>query len=150
MVLVAHSAGTIITVHWAARHRCDNIKGALLAAPVDFETPLPSGSPTMDELRAGLAAGAEGAALVHSSENYRPEETPATASEPVIGLLPCPRSALWVEGCRDLILPGVSRFEPRSGRLRPRLPHQRDRHAPETNYIGGNLELLVVDPVRRR
>ena len=51
MVLVAHSAGTIITVHWAARHRCDNIKGALLAAPVDFETPLPSGSPTMDELR---------------------------------------------------------------------------------------------------
>ena len=52
VVLVAHSAGNIITVHWAARHRRDNIKGALLAAPVDFDAPLPSGSPTMDELRA--------------------------------------------------------------------------------------------------
>jgi predicted alpha/beta hydrolase family esterase len=55
VVLVAHSAGTIITVHWAARHRRDKRRGALLAAPVDLETPLPSGSPTMDELaRAGL------------------------------------------------------------------------------------------------
>jgi predicted alpha/beta hydrolase family esterase len=52
VVLVAHSAGTIITAHWAARHRRDSVKGALLAAPVDLETPLPGGSPTLDELRA--------------------------------------------------------------------------------------------------
>lgn len=50
VVLVAHSAGVMITVHWA-RHHQHRIKGALLAAPPDFESPLPEGYPTMDALR---------------------------------------------------------------------------------------------------
>ncbi|HVN33796.1 MAG TPA: alpha/beta hydrolase, partial [Casimicrobiaceae bacterium] len=50
VVLVAHSAGVMITVHWAREHRRP-IKGALLAAPPDFETPLPEGYPTQQVLR---------------------------------------------------------------------------------------------------
>ena len=44
VVLVAHSAGCMITVHWALRHDRP-IQGALLAAPPDFERPLPEGYP---------------------------------------------------------------------------------------------------------
>lgn len=51
VVLVAHSGGVMITVHWAQRHRRP-IQGALLAAPPDFEAPLPAGYPTMDVLQA--------------------------------------------------------------------------------------------------
>jgi predicted alpha/beta hydrolase family esterase len=50
VVLVSHSAGVMITVHWA-RHHEREIKGALLAAPPDFESPLPDGYPTIDVLR---------------------------------------------------------------------------------------------------
>ncbi|CAB3741306.1 RBBP9/YdeN family alpha/beta hydrolase [Paraburkholderia rhynchosiae] len=50
VVLVSHSAGAITTVHWAKHHRRE-IKGALLAVPPDFESPLPDGYPTMDDLR---------------------------------------------------------------------------------------------------
>ncbi|UUZ75011.1 alpha/beta hydrolase [Polaromonas sp. P1(28)-13] len=51
IMLVAHSAGAIIAVHWAACHQ-RSIFGALLAVPVDLETPLPPGRPTIGELRA--------------------------------------------------------------------------------------------------
>ena len=51
VVLVAHSGGVMITVHWAQRHG-RAIHGALLAAPPDFESPLPEGYPTQDVLRA--------------------------------------------------------------------------------------------------
>ncbi|GAB7105839.1 alpha/beta hydrolase [Streptomyces phaeofaciens JCM 4814] len=44
VVLVAHSAGVITTVHWAQDHTAD-VRGALLATPPDFETPLPEGYP---------------------------------------------------------------------------------------------------------
>jgi len=50
VVLVAHSAGAMIVAHWAQRHR-RAIRGALLAAPPDFESPLPEGYPTQDALR---------------------------------------------------------------------------------------------------
>ncbi|MFF2409511.1 RBBP9/YdeN family alpha/beta hydrolase [Streptomyces sp. NPDC058092] len=50
VVLVAHSAGVMTTVHWAQRHRRP-VKGALLAAPPDFDTPLPEGYPTLEALR---------------------------------------------------------------------------------------------------
>ncbi|MFT0172625.1 RBBP9/YdeN family alpha/beta hydrolase [Paraburkholderia mimosarum] len=50
VVLVSHSAGVMITVHWAQHHQRE-IKGALLAAPPDFESPLPDGYPTVDTLR---------------------------------------------------------------------------------------------------
>ena len=50
VILVAHSAGVMIVVHWAQRHRRP-IVGALLAAPPDFESPLPEGYPTQQVLR---------------------------------------------------------------------------------------------------
>ncbi|WP_454753444.1 RBBP9/YdeN family alpha/beta hydrolase [Cupriavidus necator] len=42
VILVAHSVGVLITVHWA-QQASREIKGALLAAPPDYETPLPAG-----------------------------------------------------------------------------------------------------------
>jgi len=50
VVLAAHSAGVMIVVHWARWHR-RAIKGALLAMPPDFESPLPEGYPTQDVLQ---------------------------------------------------------------------------------------------------
>ena len=50
VILVAHSAGVMITVHWAQQHDCP-ILGALLAAPADLESPFPPGYPTTDALR---------------------------------------------------------------------------------------------------
>ncbi|RZI39927.1 alpha/beta hydrolase [Herbaspirillum sp. HC18] len=49
VILVAHSAGVMITAHWAQQHQRP-IHGALLAAPADLEWPLPPGYPTMDTL----------------------------------------------------------------------------------------------------
>ncbi|HVE10050.1 MAG TPA: alpha/beta fold hydrolase [Paraburkholderia sp.] len=49
VVLVAHSAGVMITVHWARRFDRP-IHGALLATPPDLEMPLPAGYPTRDVL----------------------------------------------------------------------------------------------------
>ncbi|WP_434034761.1 RBBP9/YdeN family alpha/beta hydrolase [Cupriavidus sp. a3] len=49
VILVAHSAGVMIAVHWARQYR-RRIHGALLATPPDFETPLPAGHTTQDEL----------------------------------------------------------------------------------------------------
>ena len=50
VVLVAHSAGVMIVVHWAQRHQRP-IKGALLATPADFESPLPAGYPSLETLK---------------------------------------------------------------------------------------------------
>lgn len=50
VVLVAHSAGVMITAHWARQH-ARPVKGALLATPPDFDTPLPDGYPTPEDLR---------------------------------------------------------------------------------------------------
>ncbi|MFF0526794.1 RBBP9/YdeN family alpha/beta hydrolase [Nocardia amikacinitolerans] len=52
VVLVAHSAGVMITVHWAQRPTRP-VRAALLATPPDLETPLPQGHPTLQELEAG-------------------------------------------------------------------------------------------------
>ena len=53
IILVAHSAGVLITAHWASADRRiagTRIKGALLVTPADLERPLPHGYPTPDEL----------------------------------------------------------------------------------------------------
>ena len=49
VVLVAHSAGVPITVHWARGHAAD-VVGALLAKPPDLDVPLPAGYPTRETL----------------------------------------------------------------------------------------------------
>lgn len=55
VVLVAHSAGVMITVHWAATASAEakgKIAAALLATPADLERPLPAGYPQPDALAA--------------------------------------------------------------------------------------------------
>ena len=58
IVIVAHSGGCIMVAHWARQTRRP-VHGALLAAPPDFERPMPEGYPTLEALaRRRLAAGA--------------------------------------------------------------------------------------------
>lgn len=52
VVLVAHSAGVLTTVHWA-RTPTRQIQGALLMTPADMEEPLPAPHPTLDALDQG-------------------------------------------------------------------------------------------------
>ena len=52
VVLVAHSAGVLATVHWAATWTGTKVVGALLATPPAFAAPLPAEYPSIDELRA--------------------------------------------------------------------------------------------------
>ncbi|MDV8065888.1 alpha/beta hydrolase [Rhodococcus sp. IEGM 1366] len=49
IVLVAHSAGVMITVHWALQANRP-IVGALLATPADLERQLPEGYPVLEDL----------------------------------------------------------------------------------------------------
>lgn len=52
VVLVAHSGGCITVAHWAAQTpHADRVHGALLAAPPDFDTPMPEGYPGIETLR---------------------------------------------------------------------------------------------------
>ncbi|KVQ61636.1 RBBP9/YdeN family alpha/beta hydrolase [Burkholderia territorii] len=51
VILVAHSAGVMITVHWA-RQTTRAIEGALLVTPADLETPMPAPYPPIDAIRA--------------------------------------------------------------------------------------------------
>jgi predicted alpha/beta hydrolase family esterase len=50
VILVAHSAGVLVTVHWAV-HYGDSVIGALLATPPDLFSPLPSEYPSLAVLR---------------------------------------------------------------------------------------------------
>jgi uncharacterized protein len=50
-VLVAHSAGVLVTVHWAARHDRRPIAGALLATPPALASELPAEYPSIRALR---------------------------------------------------------------------------------------------------
>lgn len=52
VILVAHSAGVLMTVHWAARYR-HQIKGALLVTPPDLEASWPAHYPSPAALQAG-------------------------------------------------------------------------------------------------
>lgn len=47
LVLVAHSLGVALVAHWAAKHQTDKIRGALLVAPSDVDSP----AHTPDEVR---------------------------------------------------------------------------------------------------
>jgi uncharacterized protein len=51
IIVVAHSGGVIMVAHWAQWTRRD-VRGALLAAPPDFERPMPPGFPTTYALQA--------------------------------------------------------------------------------------------------
>jgi len=51
VILVAHSAGVLMVVHWAARYSRP-IKGALLATPPDLDAAWPEGYPAPETLHA--------------------------------------------------------------------------------------------------
>jgi uncharacterized protein len=51
VVLVAHSAGVLVAVHWAAQHRGSKVVGALLATPPALATELPPGYPSIRRMR---------------------------------------------------------------------------------------------------
>ena len=52
VVLVAHSAGVLVTVHWAITYCGSSVAGALLATPPTLAHELPAEYPSIRELRA--------------------------------------------------------------------------------------------------
>lgn len=50
IILVAHSAGVLMTIHWATQHQ-HNIQGALLVAPPDLSQSWPDNYPSPDALK---------------------------------------------------------------------------------------------------
>ena len=51
VTIVAHSAGVLTTVHWAAQRTQTSVVGALLVTPPDLAAPLPAPYPTLADLR---------------------------------------------------------------------------------------------------
>ncbi|ATU44974.1 alpha/beta hydrolase [Acinetobacter junii] len=51
VILVAHSAGVLMTLHWAAKY-LHNIKGALLVTPPNLDQPWPENYPSPTTLEA--------------------------------------------------------------------------------------------------
>ncbi|MFE7171597.1 RBBP9/YdeN family alpha/beta hydrolase [Streptomyces sp. NPDC057616] len=76
VLLVAHSAGVLTTVHWA-RHHGEGVHGALLVTPPDFETPLPDGYPT------GVEPAAHGWTPVPREPLPFPSVVAASANDPL-------------------------------------------------------------------
>jgi predicted alpha/beta hydrolase family esterase len=52
-VLIAHSAGCIITVNWAQRHQASQVRGALLATPPDLDKPMHEPHPSPEAIQEG-------------------------------------------------------------------------------------------------
>ena len=52
LVIVAHSGGCIMVAHWARQTKV-RVGGALLATPPDFDSPMPDGYPTIEDLTVG-------------------------------------------------------------------------------------------------
>ncbi|ETX65967.1 MULTISPECIES: RBBP9/YdeN family alpha/beta hydrolase [Citrobacter] len=52
VILVAHSAGVLMTVHWALQHQ-HQIQGALLVTPPDLDALWPAQYPSHETLQAG-------------------------------------------------------------------------------------------------
>lgn len=52
LILVAHSGGVVMAVHWARQTR-RQVLGALLATPPDFERAMPAGYPSLGALQDG-------------------------------------------------------------------------------------------------
>ncbi|MFF6998971.1 RBBP9/YdeN family alpha/beta hydrolase [Streptomyces sp. NPDC008313] len=107
VLLIAHSAGAITTVHWAARHGAD-VHGALLATPVDLESPLPDGYPTPAELAEHGWTPVPRVPLPFPSVLAASSDDPLGAPERVAGL-----ARSW--GSRLVRLGAVGHLNPASG-----------------------------------
>jgi predicted alpha/beta hydrolase family esterase len=71
IVIVAHSGGVIAVTHWARLTR-RAVRDALLAAPADFDRPLPEGYPSLGLVRGGWPRKEAHRALVRSGLAARP------------------------------------------------------------------------------
>lgn len=106
-LLVAHSAGVMITVHWA-RRSARAVRGALLAAPPDFDHPLPDGYPNEDALRLNGWTPAPRAALRFPSIVAASRNDPLARFEEVAAL-----ASAW--GSRLVDLGNVGHLNPAAG-----------------------------------
>ncbi|NDZ81599.1 alpha/beta hydrolase [Streptomyces sp. SID10853] len=107
VVLVAHSAGVMTTVHWA-RSSSRPVVGALLATPPDFDTPLPEGHPTPDVLRSNGWTPVPRAVLPFPSVVAASSDDPLGREVRVARLAEC-----W--GSRLVRLGAVGHLNPGSG-----------------------------------
>ncbi len=107
VVFVAHSAGVLITVHWALKHRAD-VRGALLATPPDFDTPLPQGYPTPQALHGNGWTPVPRTPLPFPSIVATSDNDPLAAAERASGL-----GREW--GSRVVELGEVGHLNPASG-----------------------------------
>lgn len=110
VVLVAHSAGVVTTIHWARRHpsSAQRVVGALLATPPDLVSPLGPEYPSLDEL------AARGWAPVPAEALPFPGVVAASTSDAIgdperVAAL----AAAW--GCRLEVLGDVGHLNPASG-----------------------------------
>lgn len=110
IVIVAHSAGCVMLAHWAMRsqHTARRVRGALLAAPPDFEQPMPEGYPTLEQLRAGDWLPVPRSALPFASIVGASRNDPLARFERVAEL-----AARW--GSRLVDLGEVGHLNPASG-----------------------------------
>lgn len=110
IVIVAHSAGCVMLAHWAMRsqHTVRRVRGALLAAPPDFEQPMPEGYPTLEQLRAGDWLPVPRSALPFASIVGASRNDPLARFERVAEL-----AARW--GSRLVDLGEVGHLNPASG-----------------------------------
>lgn len=106
-IIVAHSGGCIMVAHWAQRTLLP-VAGALLAAPPDFESPMPEGYPTMPELaEAGWLPVPRGPLPFPSLV--------ATSSNDPLGELERVRALAAGWGSREVHLGAVGHLNPASG-----------------------------------
>lgn len=107
VILVAHSAGCMITVHWAQQHQRP-IHGALLATPADVEVPMPEGYPTLAQL---LSQG--WCPMPHARLPF-PSILAASRNDPLAGFARAERMAAdW--GSRLVDLGEVGHLNPAAG-----------------------------------
>lgn len=108
VIIVAHSAGAMMVVHWAARGVTRAIQGALLAAPADLETPMPAGYPTIDAL------GQYGWLPVPRASLPFPSIVAASSNDP-LARLERARDLAQAWGSRFVELGAVGHLNPASG-----------------------------------
>ena len=109
VILVAHSAGVMIVVHWAQRHRPPDQGARCSRRRPDFESPLPDGYPTQDVAAAErLAADAARAAAVSEHRRRRAPTIRWAAYERVAEL-----AAAW--GSRLVDIGAVGHLNPAAG-----------------------------------
>lgn len=110
VVLVAHSAGVVTTVHWARRHplTAERVVGALLATPPDLVSPLGPEYPSLTEL------ADRGWAPVPARPLPFPGVVAASATD-AIGDLDRITALAEAWGCRLEVLGAVGHLNPASG-----------------------------------